>query len=67
MTERAIDWKKLLDAAAEEVTRCETALRVITPFLESRCNPCEVDDIKHCVRLLRALRKKFPVKVSDRA
>ena len=59
MTGRPIDWKALLDAAAEEVTRCETALRVITPFLEARCNPAEVDDIKHCVRLLRSLRKKF--------
>jgi hypothetical protein len=59
VTERPIDWKALLDAAAEEVTRCETALRIIIPFLETRCSRYEVDDFKTCVRLLRSIRRKF--------
>jgi hypothetical protein len=54
-----LDWKSLLDAATEEVTRCETALRIVIPFLEPRCNPNEMDEMKMCIRLLRSIRKKF--------
>jgi len=55
----ARDWKALLDAAALELDRCETALRIVLPFFRERITLAEMDELELAVRLLHTLRRKF--------
>jgi hypothetical protein len=61
-----VDIKTLLDATAVAIDMCETRLRVVLPYLETRCGECEVSDIRQTVRMLQSLRKKFPLSKKEK-
>jgi hypothetical protein len=54
-----LDWPALLDAAVEELGRCEVALRIVLPVVRTRIPLAEVGDLELTLSLLKKLRRIF--------